>query len=209
MSCCTSGLPLTFRHLGRTELDVVSLLEFETEQVERFLGPLPEILAEIRRGPAHQLALIEQGGVLAGFYVIHPDRRDQSCWWLGWFAIDRRQQGAGLGRLAMAGIMAQLSQIPACRRVRLLVAPDNSPALRLYRRAGFAVAGLADATAELIMECALAAGRPSSEVPARFWAEAILIQVILARVCRMGVLPGAELHGEVAHPPPASGCLHS
>lgn len=201
MSCCPSGVPLKFRHLGHAELDVLTLLEFENDQMERFLGPLPEILAAVRRGPAHQIAVIEHGDALAGFYVIHPDPRDTSCWWLGWFAIDRRRQGAGLGGLAMAGIMARLLQIPGCRRVRLLVSPDNAPALRLYGRAGFAAAGLAEATAELIMECVLACGRPSSAVPARFWANAILMQVIAARICRMGLLPAAELHGEVAHPP--------
>ena len=182
-------------------MDIVGLLEFEPGQVERFLGPLPEIMAAVRRGPAHRMLVIEHDGAAAGFCVVHPDLRDGSCWWLGWFAIDRRKQGAGLGKLALAAIMGRLLQQPDCRRVRLLVAPENASALRLYRRAGFRFAAVAEATAELIMECAVAVGRPSGEPPSRFWANAILVQVIAARVCRMGVLPAAELHGEVAHPP--------
>jgi hypothetical protein len=51
------------------------------------------------------------------------------------------------------------------------------------------------------MRCLLVAGLPSGEVPARFWANAILMQVIADRVCRLGVPVAAQLHGEVAHPP--------
>ena len=182
-------------------MDAIARLEFEREQMERFLGPLPEILDAVRRGAAHQLIGIEAAGALVGFYVIHPDPRDRTCWWLGWFAIDRNRQGSGFGMAAMRAIMRAVPADPGCRRVRLLVAPENAPALRLYGRAGFLVEGIAAATAELIMQCVLAAGRPSSAVPARFWANAILMQVIAARICRMGVPVAAQLHGEVAHPP--------
>ena len=113
-------------------MDAIVRLEFEREQMERFLGPLPEILAAVRNGPAHHLIGIESAGELVGFYVIHPDARDRTCWWLGWFAIDRSRQGSGFGMAAMGAIMARFRQIPGCRRVRLLVAPENAPALRLY-----------------------------------------------------------------------------
>ncbi|HYZ63598.1 MAG TPA: GNAT family N-acetyltransferase [Acetobacteraceae bacterium] len=201
MSSSGGVLPLTYRQLGRAELDVVGRLEFDAGQMERFLGPLADIIAAVRRGLAHQMVAIEQAGELVGFFVIHPDRRNGRLWWLGWFAIDRRRQGAGLGLRAMQAIMLRLRRIPECREVRLLVAPDNAPALRLYGRAGFLVHGVAEQTGELIMRCLLAAGRPSSEVPARFWANAILVQVIAARICRMGVPASALLHGSVAHPP--------
>ncbi len=193
--------PLTYRRLGATEMEAIASLEFDREQTERFLGPLADILHAARRGLAHHLIGIEAGGALAGFYVVHPDPRDASCWWLGWFAVDRSRQGVGIGRVALLHITDQLRRIPTCRRIRLLVAPDNAPALRLYAGAGFALAGVFERTAELIMQCAVAAARPSSEVAARFWANAILLQVITGRACRMGVPAAAQLHGEVAHPP--------
>jgi RimJ/RimL family protein N-acetyltransferase len=62
---------------------------------------------------------VEADGTLVGFYVLHPDRRDSSRWWLGWFALDRRYQGLGYGRMAMAQIMANVPRIVGCRRVRL------------------------------------------------------------------------------------------
>ncbi len=83
------------------------------------------------------MVAIEVNGALIGFYVIHPSSGDTSCWWLGWFAIDRTQQGNGYGSLAIAAILKHLRAIAICRRIRLLVAPDNSRARTIYRKAGF------------------------------------------------------------------------
>lgn len=193
--------PLQTRQLGAAELDRVLRLDFPAEQVDRFLGSLHEIVRTVRTGLAHHLVGIEEGDALVGFYAVHPDRRDASRWWLGWFGIDRAHQGGGRGRTVMAAIVDRLRRIPACREIRLLVAPDNAGALRLYRRAGFAVIGWARASGELIMRRVLPPARPSGTVPARFWANAILLAVIDARSCRMGLPVSAKLHGEVAHPP--------
>ena len=193
---------LTYRQLGRAELDIVRSLEFPVEQIDRYLGSLDDIVDIVRRGPAHHLVGVEEDGKLVGFYAIHPDRRDTSRWWLGWFGIDRRHQGGGRGGRVIAAIMTRLSHIPACREVRLLVAPDNAGALRLYRRAGFVLHSLARETGELVMRRVLPLARPCGEVPARFWANAILMAVVAARSYRLGLPVAAKLHGEVAHPPP-------
>ncbi len=197
---------LAFRRLARSELDRVAALDFPETQIDRFLGPLHDIVAAVRAGPSQQIIGIEEAGELIGFAAIHPDRRDGACWWLGWFGIDRKRQGGGRGARAMAAIMAELHRIPACREVRLLVAPDNEAALRLYRRVGFVVRSLARRTGELVMRCRLGPHRPDGTVPARFWAprflnNAILLAVIDARSCRMGIPVAAQLHGEVAFPP--------
>lgn len=193
--------PLSFRRLATSELDVVTTLDFAVEQIERFLGPLHDIVEEIRRGPAHAMIGIEEDGRLIGFAAVHPDRRDAACWWLGWFGIDRTHQGGGRGGRAIAAILERLRRLPGCREIRLLVAPDNVGALRLYHRAGFLIHGLATGTGEWIMRCRLGLRRPSGTVPARFWANAILLGVIDARKCRMGIPVAAQLHGEVAFPP--------
>ena len=88
--------PLSYHLIGHADLDVISDLELEPEQVERFLGPIEEIQVAVRSGPAHAMTGVEADGTLVGFYVLHPDRRDNSCWWLGWFALDRRYQDRGL-----------------------------------------------------------------------------------------------------------------
>lgn len=192
---------LTCRTLGDAELDDVLTLDFPTEQLDRYLGSLHEIVAIVRKGPAHHLVGIEEDGSLVGFYAIHPDRRDASRWWLGWLGIDRPHQGGGRGGRIIADVLERLRQIPFCREIRLLVSPDNAGALRLYRRAGFLLHGLAHDTNELIMRLVMPIVRPSGQVPARFWANAILLAVVDARSCRMGLPVAAKLHGEVAHPP--------
>ncbi len=201
MSSARGLAPLSFRRLARSELDCVHSLEFTPTQVERFLGPLDEIVAAVRHGPAHQMVGIEEGPDLIGFFAIHPDRRDGTRWWLGWFGIDSRRQGGGRGAQAVAAIMDRLRQLGVCREIRLLVAPENQAALRLYRRAGFVLHGLSRRTGEFVMRCVLPLRRPSGQVPARFWANAILMHVVEARTCRMGLPVAAKLHGEVAFPP--------
>ena len=192
--------PLRFRRIGHADLGVLSALRLES--VEHYLEPLPDIIRVVQRGAAHTLVGIEVGTELAGFYVVHPDRRDRSCWWLGWLAIDLRWQGAGFGRAAMTAAMARFARIAGCRRVRLLVAPDNGPALRLYRRAGFRITGTWPATGELVMECrqahAIACEGPIDQVLNAY----SLVQAMCLRLWRRGVPPAARMSGEF-HGPPA------
>ena len=152
--------PLYYRRIGRADLGVIALLELEPEQTERFLGSLDGIVAAIRAGPMHlafgiDVRDVDGGSCLAGFFVLHPDRRDASCWWLGWLALGRRQQGRGYGRRVMAQIMRSLRRIDRCRRARLLVDSRNAGALRLYQAAGFRQVGMHE-TGELILEAVLA-----------------------------------------------------
>ena len=155
MSSLRGFSPLSYRRLGRAQLDVLTTLELDSSQVDQFLGPIADIQAAVRRGAAHSLFAIEASGALVGFYVVHPDQRDQSCWWLGWFALDVRQQGRGYGGLAMQAILEHLQRLNGCRRVRLFVACENSRARGLYDRAGFRLVGRLPSTGEFILELAL------------------------------------------------------
>lgn len=159
MSPLRAPAALAYRRVGRADLACVLSLELDPEQVERFLGPIPDILAAVQGGLTHSLTALHAADGMVGFYVLHRDRRAGDCWWLGWFAMDRRQQGRGYGRLALRAILAAFRRIPGCRRARLLVAPDNAPALRLYRAAGFRDAGV-HGTGELVLELAMACGAP-------------------------------------------------
>ncbi len=146
--------PLSYHRIGRADLGLITGLELDPEQIDQYLGPIPEIEAAVRGGPAHAMTGVVADGALVGFYVLHPDRRDNACWWLGWLALDRRQQGRGYGRMAMSHIMLQVRRIVGCRRMRLLVDPVNIRAVGLYTRAGFRQVGL-HASGELIMEAVL------------------------------------------------------
>jgi len=146
--------PLHYHRVGRADLGAITALELDPGQIERFFDPLDDVLAAVRAGPAHAMFAIEAARAMIGFYVLHPDRRDKACWWLGWFALERHQQGHGYGHRVMARIMASFRRIPNCRRVRLLVTPDNSHALHLYAQAGFRRVGVT-ATGDLIFEAVL------------------------------------------------------
>jgi diamine N-acetyltransferase len=147
--------PLSYRRLRRSELDLITAIDLDPDQVDRFLGPISDIVAAVLRGPAHAIVAIEAGGAFAGFYVVHPAASDPSCWWLGWFAVGRRHQGHGYGGLALQAVLRHLARIPQCQRVRLLVAADNARARRLYDGAGFRTVGTAAGTGELVLELLL------------------------------------------------------
>jgi len=171
--------PLSYRQLSRAEFNLVDALELDPDQVERFLGPVADIVTATRRGLAHAMVALEASGIVVGFYVVHPDPRDSSCWWLGWLAIDRRAQGRGYGGLAMLAVLRHLKHVGTCRRVRLLVASDNVPARRLYERAGFRSAGRLTSTDELILELAF---RLTAE---RNGLEAFILDAVVARASRV------------------------
>ena len=200
MSTSRGGSSLSYRRLGRAEFGAVEALEFEP--VCRFLEPLPEILAFVRRGVAHSLIGIAAAEKLVGFYAVHPDRRDRSCWWLGWLAIDRRSQGLGYGRMAVVTAMARLRAISGCRRVRLLVAPENDAAVALYRRAGFAPVDVWPSTGEIVMQCMLEGAAVATHCVKVVVLVANRIKVLSVRLWLRLVPPAAEMSGE-HHGPPA------
>ena len=199
MSIIGSAPLLTYQRLS--EPDFHLLCHLELVQAERFLEPLATILGFVRHRPAHLLTAVHDAVGLVGFYVLHPDRRDRSCWWLGWLAVDDRQQGRGIGRLVMAAVMAALRRVAGCRRVRLLVAADNAAALRLYAQAGFRAAGTWPETGELMMEHA-PAGPAAVRTDAVTVPALTLILAMCLRLWRRGVPPGARMSGEF-HGPPA------
>jgi diamine N-acetyltransferase len=148
-------MPLTYRRLRRCELGLIASLDLDPDQVERFLGPIADILAAVHNGPAHAVIAIEADGALAGFYVVHPASADLSCWWLGWFAVGRAHQGQGYGTHAMQAVLRHLGRIPGCQRVRLLVAGDNLRARHIYEAAGFRIVDRAVSAGELVLELRL------------------------------------------------------
>jgi diamine N-acetyltransferase len=128
---------LDYRPISRADLDDVCRLEFDPVQLQEFLGPIDQIVDEVRRGLAHRMIGINDCNGLVGFIVVHPDPRDHSCWWLAWFAIDRSHQGRGYGRIALCHATSLLARMDGCRRIRLLVADGNTAARHIYDRAGF------------------------------------------------------------------------
>lgn len=205
MSRLRGDLPLCYRRLRRSELGLITALDLDPDQVDRFLGPIADIVAAVRHGPAHAIVAIEAGGALAGFYVVHPALTDSSCWWLGWFAVGRPHQGNGYGALAMQAVLQHLARIPNCRRVRLLVAADNARARRIYENTGFRTVDVAATTGELVLELRLPSHVTAEELKS-FAVRAAAIQsrrVFCHRRMRLIVGPHAAWVIGVERGPPA------
>ena len=197
--------PLHYRRLERADLGRIASLDLDPVQIERFLGPISDIIDAIRHGLAHSAIAIEVGEQLIGFYVIHPAPDNGACWWLGWFAIDRTQQGHGYGGAALERILRHLASIPGCRQVRLLVGSDNVRAQHLYRKAGFHRVGFAPATDEMVLELALPShvtARELSEVSV-YAAAARARRVFRHRRLRLSVGPHPAWVIGVERGPPA------
>jgi RimJ/RimL family protein N-acetyltransferase len=194
--------PLTYRRIDRADIGVLSDIELDPDQVERYLGPIPDIQAAVRAGAAHCVTGIQANERLIGFYVLHPDPRDNACWWLGWLALDRRQQGQGYGRIAMTRVMESLRRIVGCRRVRLLVDPLNGRALALYLKAGFRRIGL-DRAGELVLESVLSSVVVIEDIIALLRATSVSKRARKAGRLRLSPGPHAGLVIGVERGPPA------
>ena len=195
------ALPLSYHRIGHADIGVISDVELEPEQVERYLGPIQEIEAAVRGGLAHTTTGIVADGALVGFYVLHPDRRDNACWWLGWLALDSRQQGRGYGRMVMAQIMANVRRIVGCRRLRLLVDRINSRAMRLYAQAGFHQVGV-HTTGELMFEVVLSRAAAIENIIALLRASSVSKRARRAGRLRLSPGPHAGLVIGVERGPP-------
>jgi GNAT superfamily N-acetyltransferase len=114
--------------------------------------PLRMALAGLEDDSRYPFA-IDSNGIAVGILTLQtgaatlagwPD--DESAWLLRGFAIDRRHQGRGLGRLAATAAVAAAAQLTARHGggqagVVLSVNEGNPAGLAAYRNAGFADRG--------------------------------------------------------------------
>jgi diamine N-acetyltransferase len=72
------------------------------------------------------------------------------------FMIDKRHQGQGFGRLALAAALAEIEALPGVATVAICYMPDNHAARNLYGAMGFREVGL-DEDGEMIAHLPLRA----------------------------------------------------
>ncbi|MFB7459176.1 MULTISPECIES: N-acetyltransferase [unclassified Streptomyces] len=85
----------------------------------------------------HMLVSGDGGGGLHGYVLLAGDGNGRS--WLLALAVDRTHRQQGHGRRLLDAVLG-LADDRELGAVWLSVAPDNHPALRLYRTAGFCLA---------------------------------------------------------------------
>jgi [ribosomal protein S5]-alanine N-acetyltransferase len=111
-----------------------------TRSQSKWVAPVAQYLASCLVGGAWQPLMIRVGDRAVGFVMWARDPDDGS-YWIGGFVIDRREQGKGYGRAALAALLDRLRQMPGARGAALSYHPDNAVAKRLYASTGFRETG--------------------------------------------------------------------
>lgn len=110
-----------------------------------WVGAIADLLADVALCPASEPMAILRGDTPVGYYRVEPNARSVTgrdfelpSLGLRAFFIDAHWQGQGLGRQALAALLADLAaRRPQARQLVLTVDRDNRAALQLYRHAGF------------------------------------------------------------------------
>ena len=68
-------------------------------------------------------------------------RREPGHLWLGHLVVRPDQRGKGAGQVLVRALLAYASERHLASRVSLIVFPDNTAALKCYRRVGFTIVG--------------------------------------------------------------------
>ncbi len=104
------------------------------EQVRRDMALLPEGVSPEQK---HYLGFFDGAEMVAvmDFIEVYPD--DETCY-IGFFMMDHRLQGRGLGSAIIAGA-ADCFRSMGVRRLRLAIASDNPQANHFWKKNGFQV----------------------------------------------------------------------
>ncbi|MDX8525366.1 GNAT family N-acetyltransferase [Mesorhizobium sp. MSK_1335] len=115
-------------------------LELLPEQQE-FVASNAESLAEARHDDEAIARAIVAAGRVVGFLMYSaPEDDDEAIIYR--LMIDRREQGKGLGRAAVAKALEEIAQLSRIHRVSICYEPENEAARRLYAGFGFVEQGL-------------------------------------------------------------------
>ena len=135
-------MPLSLRPIDKTNVLDCFALRLGSGQEVFVSSPMRSLaLSYAYRDTCIPLGLYD-GDTLVGYGMLRytPEDRTYTLWH---FMIDLPQQGKGYGRAALALLLERISQEPlgSVRQARLLVNPQNAPAIHLYRAFGFRETG--------------------------------------------------------------------
>lgn len=127
--------------VGPDNRKAILALELADDQAD-YLATNAESLAEARRDRDARPRAVMAGERVVGFLMYDADDEGEAL--LYRFMIDRREQGRGYGRGALAALVREVEALGDVRAVRVCYMPDNDGARRLYRSAGFVEVGTDD-----------------------------------------------------------------
>lgn len=141
------GPSVSLEPVGKGNRAPILALELLPEQ-QGFVASNAESLAEARRDrEAIARAVVTHGRVVGFLMYSAPEDEDEAIIYR--FMIDRREQGRGLGRAAVAMVLEEIASLAHIRRVSICYEPENAAARRLYASFGFVEKGL-DEDGEMI-----------------------------------------------------------
>lgn len=132
--------PVALEPIGKGNRAAILALELSPEQ-QGFVASNAESLAEARQDDEAIARAIVVAGRVVGFLMYSaPEDDDEAIIYR--FMIDRREQGKGLGRAAVAKALQEIARLSHIRRVLICYEPENEAARRLYASFGFVEEGL-------------------------------------------------------------------
>ncbi|RAZ90312.1 GNAT family N-acetyltransferase [Mesorhizobium hawassense] len=140
-------MPVALEPVGKGNRAAVLALELLPEQ-QGFVASNAESLAEARQDDEAIARAVVAGGRVVGFLMYSAPEDDGEAI-IYRFMIDRREQGRGLGRAAVAKVLGEIAKLGHIRRVLICYEPENEAARRLYAGFGFVEQGL-DEDGEMI-----------------------------------------------------------
>ena len=150
------GPSVALEPVGRGNRRAVLALELSPEQ-QGFVASNAESLAEARRDREAIARAVSVDGRAVGFLMYSaPEDDDEAIIYR--LMIDRREQGKGLGRAAVAKVLEEIAGLGRIRSVSICYEPQNEAARSLYASLGFVETGL-DEDDEMIAVLELAHGR--------------------------------------------------
>lgn len=134
---------------------------------EGFVESVAECLAEADRRRCWRPVGVYDGDALIGFamYGFFWEYLPFGRLWLDRLLIDRRFQGRGYGRAALAALLERLEREYHKKRIYLSVVEANRPAAALYESFGFRFTGERDTHGERVMCLAHPLNRGKSARP--------------------------------------------
>lgn len=121
--------------ISATNREAVLSLELAEDQQD-FLADNASSLKEAKRDHDARPRAVVAGDRVVGFLMYDASRDDREAL-IYRFMIDRREQGRGYGRAALAALIEEIQGLGHVRDVLVLYMPQNEGAQRLYRGAGF------------------------------------------------------------------------
>ena len=108
------------------------------------VAPLTKSLADAYVYPESTFRLAYDGEQVIGYLLVFPyESEGVSCVNIVRLMIDQRFQGQGFGRALLDSAIELIEELhPHTSRLRISTLPENTPALELYRSAGFVESGL-------------------------------------------------------------------